>query len=66
MPIIGDAIEKAGHAHGYMLIAAALEPAPPEATRALGMPEGSILYHLEALHCADGRPHRECREPHQG
>ena len=58
VPIIGDAIEKAGHAHGYTLIAAALEPAPPEATRALGMPEGSVLYHLEALHCADGRPHQ--------
>ena len=58
VPIIGEGIRKGGHAHGYEFLGAVLEPGSAAATHALGLREDTPLYHVRALHRADGRPHQ--------
>lgn len=58
VPVIRDAIEKSGAVHGYRLIGARLDTAPDRALRALGLEDEGVLFHVQALHLADGRPHQ--------
>lgn len=56
VPIIGDAIENAGHAYTFGLLSTAMEAAPAQVTQALGMTAGSRLLHLRVQHRGDDVP----------
>lgn len=56
VPIIGDAIERAGHAYTFGLLSTVMEAAPGPVTDALGMAAGSRLLHLRVQHRGGGVP----------
>lgn len=58
VPIIGEAIRKAGHAHAYRVLRA--EPGKAEAgeAQALHIRPGAPVFRYDALHLADGRPYQ--------
>src|SRR5690606_37448630 len=56
VPIIAEAIERAGHAYTFSLITSDLEAAPSRVTNALGIAAGARLLHLRVLHRGDGTP----------
>lgn len=58
VPIIRDAIRKAGHEPGYRLLAAGPEHEAPGEAALLGLSPGAELLHVRALYLADGRPYQ--------
>ena len=58
VPILRDAITKAGHRPGYRLLHAKLQCAPADISAALAQPPGVKLLYIRALYFADDRPHQ--------
>jgi GntR family transcriptional regulator, histidine utilization repressor len=56
IPVIRLDVLGRGLAYDFKLLADRLLPAPIPVTARLGLPEGTLLRHLETLHLADGRP----------
>jgi len=56
IPVIRLDVLGRGLAYDFKLLADRLTPAPIPVTARLGLPEGTLLRHLETLHLADGRP----------
>nr|WP_237684854.1 UTRA domain-containing protein [Szabonella alba] len=56
VPILGDAIRKAGHAHDFRVIRAETGPAQQDEASALAIAAGARVFRYDALHLADGKP----------
>ncbi|WP_431300067.1 GntR family transcriptional regulator [Tabrizicola sp. BL-A-41-H6] len=57
IPVIRQDVEAKGLTHAFDLLADDTRPGPVPVTSRLGLPEGTILRHLETLHLAGGRPY---------
>ncbi|WFE75372.1 GntR family transcriptional regulator [Roseinatronobacter sp. S2] len=58
VPIIAEAIRKAGHVAGYQLLDAGERLPDPTLAPELGLPAGTPLLFIAAVHLADGAPHQ--------
>ncbi|MFN4098765.1 MAG: GntR family transcriptional regulator [Pararhodobacter sp.] len=58
VPILRDAIRKAGHEAGYRLLKAGLATPPAEVAAALGLAPAAELLNIQALYLADDRPYQ--------
>lgn len=56
IPVIRLDVLGRGLAYDFSLLADRMEPAPPQVTARLGLPEGQPMRYLETLHQAEGRP----------
>ncbi|WP_210317631.1 GntR family transcriptional regulator [Salinarimonas ramus] len=54
--VIRQDVEARGHRHGYRLLGDETGAAPDEIASALGLPKGTPLRHVRALHLADDAP----------
>lgn len=54
IPIFGEAIERTGCRYDFKLVTAEPKTAPAYATQALGMPQDSMLFHVQVVHFGDG------------
>ncbi|MDD7970882.1 GntR family transcriptional regulator [Roseinatronobacter alkalisoli] len=58
VPIIAEAIRKAGHVAGYHMLDAGVRPASPAIAAEMGVPAGTSFLFVSALHLADDRPYQ--------
>ena len=56
IPIVREQIEGAGMAYGHRTVAQRRSPLPADIAARIGLPEGTVLIHLRAVHYGDGRP----------
>lgn len=56
IPIVREQVETAGKAYSHRVVAQRRSPVPAAIAARLGLPEGTILVHLRAVHYGDGRP----------
>jgi GntR family transcriptional regulator, histidine utilization repressor len=56
IPLLRQEIVDRGARPGYRLLSRRLRPAPPGVAAVLGVPAGTTLTRVRALHTADGRP----------
>ena len=54
--IVREQVEQAGMTYGHRVVAQRDSPVPEKIASRIGLPEGSVLVHMRALHYADGRP----------
>lgn len=56
IPVIRAEVEASGAIYSHRLLGRDTSPAPPEVCTALSLPGAAPLWHLPALHLANGRP----------
>ncbi|WP_299839915.1 UTRA domain-containing protein [uncultured Paracoccus sp.] len=56
IPIVREQIEAEGMAYSHRVIAQRDSPIPGDVAARTGLPEGSLLTHLRAVHYGDGKP----------
>lgn len=57
IPVIHEEVEARGGSYGYALISRATDEPPPHVRSRMGLPAGTGLLHLRALHLSDGAPY---------
>jgi len=57
IPVIRAEVEATGATYAHRLLGRTTNHAPPEVCAALHLPPATVLWHLPALHLADGQPY---------
>ncbi|MFC5384991.1 GntR family transcriptional regulator [Aquamicrobium segne] len=54
--IVREQVERAGMDYGHRVVAQRRSPAPAKIAKRLGLPQGTVLLHMRAIHYGNGRP----------